>query len=474
LKSAQLLPLVQTETKTPDLTKAAALFEQAEQLHDQGSPAACRESIARAEEGLSELGIISKNDFGPTPFLAARLLLCRGNAQRDLRTPEGRGDSLHSYDHALAALASAPTPEDASPFDRQLAANILTNKGITLLQSHEEAMLREAVSCFEQSAEHRRKLPRDMHNVRWGLAAACMNRGDALTRLGKPEDLQEAVHSYDEAIQCLQELGGFDHPPYVVRYAVAYMNRGHALMAQDSPEGVTEAIKSFSSATAMMEMHTEKDSVEYHGTLGCAMMCHAAARMEQGREHAGEVAEEARKAIAHVERFEKDDLLSTEVSLKSRHLLCRALATMLDRTPPDAPEVDEWITEVTDTVDEGMALERLWEQRGLEGFRLMAVELFRFGVRVFFIRQPHFLAEFILECLDPEKSPGAPVTSEEMHHLASSVIWDAALNIEQRARGASMQEKTALVEIVGDLHAADKRLQELREQHLGTNAPVMV
>jgi hypothetical protein len=400
--------------------------------------------------------------------------LCRGNAQRDLRTAEARADAITSYDQALAATAGAPLPEDATPFDLQLAANILTNKGITLLQSDDVETLREAVACFQKSAEHRKSLPRDMHNVRWGLAAACMNRGDALTRLGKPEDLQEAVRSYDDAIQCLEELGGFDHPPYVVRYAVAYMNRGHALMAQDSPEGVAEALNSFSSAIAMMEMHTQKDSVEYNGTMGCALMCHAAAQIEQSREHAEKVAEEARKAIAHVQSFEKEDLLSTEVSIKSRHLLCRSLATMLDRTPPDAPEVDDWITEVTDTVDEGMALERLWEQRGLEGFRLMAVELFRFGVRVFFIRQPHFLAEFILECLDPERSPGAPVTSEEMHHLAGSVIWDAALNIEQRARGASMQERAALVEIVGDLHAADKRLQELREQYLGASAPVVV
>jgi tetratricopeptide (TPR) repeat protein len=465
---------VQTETKSPDLTKAAALAEEAEQLHSQGSPAACRESIARAQEGLKVLGIPSKDGAGAAPLLTARLLLCLGNAQRDLRTAEGRAEALATYDQALAAAMSAPLPEGASHFDRQLAANILTNKGITLLQSDDAETLTQAVVCFQKSAEHRRDLPRDMHNVLWGLAAAGMNRGDALTRLGKPEHLLEAVHSYDEAIECLQELGGFDHPPFVVRYAVAYMNRGHALMAQDIPEGVAEALKSFDSAIAMMEMHTEKDSVEYNGTLGCAMMCHAAARMEHSRERAEEVAEEARKAIARVQPFEKEDLLSTEVSLKSRHLLCRSLATLLDRTPPDAPEVDEWITEITDTVDEGMALERLWEQRGLEGFRPMAVELFRFGVRVFFIRQPHFLAEFILESLDPEKSPGAPVNSEEMHHLAGSVIWDAALNIEQRARGASMQERAALVEIVSDLHAADKRLQELREQHLGASPPVVV
>lgn len=465
---------MQTETKSPHFTEAAALTEQAERLHSQGSPASLQECISRADDGLRLLDAESKEASGASAFLAARLLLARGNAQRDLRENESRAEALVSYEKALKAIENAPLPNDATPFDHQLTANIWTNRGMALLQTDDDAALKEAISCFEKSLASRKELPRDMHNVLWGLAAAWMNRGDALTRVGEKESLQEAVRSYDEGISCLHELGAYEHPPFVGRFAVAFMNRGHVFMAMDTPEGVAEALKSFESAISMMELHTRKDTLEYHGTLGCAMMCHAAARIEQGSEHAAEVAEEARKAIAEVQPFEKEDLLSTEVSIKSRHLLCRALATMLDRTPPDAPEVDEWITEVTDTVDEGMALERLWEQRGLEGFRLMAVELFRFGVRVFFIRQPHFLAEFILECLDPEKSPGAPVTSEEMHHLAGSVIWDAALNIEQRARKASVQEQASLVEIVSDLHAADKRLQELRERYLGSSAPAMV
>ncbi|HSI64570.1 MAG TPA: hypothetical protein VLE43_15685 [Candidatus Saccharimonadia bacterium] len=465
---------MQTETNHPNLTKVAQLIEQAEHLHTQGSPAALRECIARADEGLEVIGSASKDNPAPLHLLAARLLLARGNAQRDLHDADAFKAALESYRKALAAIESKPLPGDASPFNHQLSANIWTNHGIALLQTDDSEALREAISCFEKSIALRKELPRNMHNVLWGLAAAWMNRGDALTRHGKEDSLTEAVHSYDEALACLQELGGYDHAPFVVRHAVAWMNRGHSLMAMQTPEGVVKAIESFGSAMEVMQRHPQQDSVEYNATLGCTMMCHAAARMEQGPEHADEVAEEARGAIAQVQTHEKEDLLSTEVSIKSRHLLCRALATKLDRTPPDAPEVDAWITEITDTVDEGMALERHWEQRGLTGFRLMAVELFRFGVRVFFIRQPHFLAEFILECLDPERSPGAPVTSEEMHHLAGSVLWDAALAIDQRQRGASAEERASMIEIVDDLHAADKRLQELREQYLGGNVPVAV
>ena len=465
---------MQTETNHPNFTKIAQLIEKAERLHTQGSPAALRECIACADEGLELINTASKDNPAPLHLLAARLLLARGNAQRDLHDADSFKAALESYQKALASVESRPLPQDASPFNQQLSANIWTNHGIALLHSDDAETIREAISCFEKSIALRKELPRDMHNVLWGLAASWMNRGDALTRLAKEESLSEAVQNYDEALACLQELGGYDHPPFVVRHAVAWMNRGHSLMAMQTPEGVAKAIQSFASAIDVMQRHRQQDSVEYNATLGCAMMCHAAARIEQGPEFADEVGEEARRAIAQVQPHEEEDLLSTEVSIKSRHLLCRALATMLDRTPPDAPEVDDWITEVTDTVDEGMALERHWEQRGLTGFRLMAVELFRFGIRVFFIRQPHFLAEFILECLDPERSPGAPVTSEEMHHLAGSALWDAALAIDQRQRNASAEERASMIEIIGDLHAADKRLQELREQYLGPSAPVVV
>jgi tetratricopeptide (TPR) repeat protein len=465
---------VQTETNPPILTPASQLIEKAEQLLVQGTPAALRECIACVDSGLEVIATTSDNPSAAQHLLVARLLLARGNAQRDLHDLDAFKAALESYRKAMDVVESKPLPENASPFDQQLAANICTNHGIALLHAENNEAVREAITLFEKSIALRKDLPRDMNNVLWGLAAGWMNRGDALTRLRKEGTLPEAVKSYDEALACLQELGGYDHPPFVVRLAVAWMNRGHSLMAMETPEGIAKAIQSFESAMHVMQRHPNQDAVECCATLGCAIMCHAAARMEQGPEHADEVAEEARGAIALVLTHEKEDLLSTEVSIKSRHLLCRTLATKLDRTPPDAPEVDEWITEVTDTVDEGMALERHWEQRGLTGFRLMAVELFRFGIRVFFIRQPHFLAEFILECLDPERSAGAPVTSEEMHHLAGSALWDAALRIDQQQRSASTQEKASLIEIIGDLHAADRRLQELREKYLGKSEPVAV
>ena len=82
---------------------------------------------------------------------------------------------------------------------------------------------------------------------------------------------------------------------------------------------------------------------------------------------------------------------------------------MADWSPP------ELIEEATDAVDEGLALARHWEQRGESGFRALAEDLFRFGCRVYQAGQPQFLAEFILESLDPEKADGVLPLGREMH-----------------------------------------------------------
>ena len=53
----------------------------------------------------------------------------------------------------------------------------------------------------ERAIELRRSLPLEGNPwYRYVLAAGWMNRGDALTRLGSPENLVEAVRSYDEAL----------------------------------------------------------------------------------------------------------------------------------------------------------------------------------------------------------------------------------------------------------------------------------
>ena len=57
---------------------------------------------------------------------------------------------------------------------------------------------------------------------------------------------------------------------------------------------------------------------------------------------------------------------------------------------------------------------RSWEQRGVEAFRAVAFELFRFGARVYARYQPQFLEEFIDDNMNPALSSQEYVESPDM------------------------------------------------------------
>ena len=76
------------------------------------------------------------------------------------------------------------------------------------------------------------------------------------------------------------------------------------------------------------------------------------------------------------------------------------------------------VHEATDAVDDGLALVRRWEQRGVESFRAVAFELFRFGARVYARYQPQFLDEFIADNMDPALSSPGYVNDPDMRLAA--------------------------------------------------------
>ena len=80
------------------------------------------------------------------------------------------------------------------------------------------------------------------------------------------------------------------------------------------------------------------------------------------------------------------------------------------------------VHDATDLADEGLDLVRKWERRGIDRFRNLASDLFRFGARVCAHYQPHFLNEFISEQLDPEQSSHSYVQSREMQEGAREIV----------------------------------------------------
>ena len=93
----------------------------------------------------------------------------------------------------------------------------------------------------------------------------------------------------------------------------------------------------------------------------------------------------------------------------------------------DAAEMPEDVHEATDAVDEGLALVRSWEQRGVDVFRGVAFDLLRFGARVYARYQPQFLDEFIAENTDPALASEGYVGDSDMRlavHEAQLLLVD--------------------------------------------------
>jgi hypothetical protein len=128
---------------------------------------------------------------------------------------------------------------------------------------------------------------------------------------------------------------------------------------------------------------------------------------------------------------------------------------------------DDWITEATDAVDDGMELARHWRQLGETCLSKLESELFRFGALIYRLCQPHFLAEFLLDSMDPTRSIGAPVSEQPIHHLATDALWSAIMDIHaQQQANPAKENQTRLLARLDELQQTEKRLNELRVQYL--------
>jgi hypothetical protein len=128
--------------------------------------------------------------------------------------------------------------------------------------------------------------------------------------------------------------------------------------------------------------------------------------------------EATRRAIGLVEGLETDDVHAAEIGMKARHILCQVIAKRLSQIAGASADTSSTVHEATDAADDGLALARRWEQKGVDRFRKIAEDFFRFGMRVYARYQPQFLAEFVSENMDPARSSSSYVESEEMRRAA--------------------------------------------------------
>jgi hypothetical protein len=292
-----------------------------------------------------------------------------------------------------------------------------------------------------------------------------------LTRMGKPEHLTRALQCYDEGIAVLSGMPLDEHPTYRARLALAWMNRGLTAQAQTPEAPSPEAVRCFDQSIGQYPAGEKPAHSEQRRILCCAYLNRGHAMLTADPAQPLQAREDALAAMGLAAEFEKKELFVARMGMQARQLLCRAIAFLVDSKL--APQ--EWITDATDPVDDGMALGRHWRQLGENGLLELESQLFRFGALIYRLCQPHFLGEFLQESMDPDISPGAPVKEEVMHHIATDALWSVIMDIRlQLEADKSEENRERLTERLDEIQEVERRMTELRLGYVGEGGKEVV
>ena len=296
------------------------------------------------------------------------------------------------------------------------------HQGMDLMTDPRPEAASEALACFDRALAIRETLPLETSPLlRFGVAACWLNRADALMRLDGVPQIAEAVRSCDKGILVLRTLPLGEDARFPRRLALALHNRALFLQAQGRP--VADAVADLDEALAVLQSEDASviEDLPYLLAVVWTNLAHALA-VEGSPEAAVRACAAASQAITLVSEAEGEAPGAAEVGLKARHALCRAFAQRLSAAQAgDTTTLDD-VHEATDAVDEGLALVRRWEQRGVAAFRGTAVDLFRFGLRVYLAYQPQFLQEFLDENLDPAASSDGYASDPDIVAAAKEVV----------------------------------------------------
>jgi hypothetical protein len=295
-------------------------------------------------------------------------------------------------------------------------ASRLMKEGIRLMATTGPSVATAALDYFDRALDIRRRLPLDTDPLlRYGLAACWLNRAEALVRLGGDARLAAALVANDAGIVLLRTLPMQDDPRFRRRLAIAQQNRGLALQARSGESPSDDACAAFAEAIATLEHDDAAGVPDRHYLLAATLVNLANALVIQpGADAAASAHDAALRATALVGDSEEQDEDAADVGLRARHVLCRSLAARLSTASTAASGIPDDMHEASDLVDDGLALTRAWERQGVDRFRSLAHDLFRFGARLYASYQPQFLDEFIRENTDPAQSSAGYVDSDAM------------------------------------------------------------
>jgi len=349
--------------------------------------------------------------------------------------------------------------------DLDALASIRMESGLALLNAGTPDAIRDAIRCFEEAIDLRGRLPlAENPGFRYGLAGGWINRGDALTRLGSRENLADAVTSYTTAIELLKDPPASDDGRFMRRLAIAWMNRGIALEEQTGVPALAEAVDSYEKAVELLShSHRAADARDTMVLAGAWINLGNALLRSAGRQPALRAVAAAEKAVVLLAETESKELAAAEASLKARHILCQALAVRLAAPSNEASAEMDFIGRMTDAAEDALRLAQGWEKSGETCFRPLATQFFHFSVLVYEKHQPHFLAEFLLEHLDPDRATCFRPVSESWLAIGQESLARVRGGLRERGFAwLATPQGARRLKTLKELQAAEARLQVLR------------
>ncbi|BCU77317.1 hypothetical protein [Luteolibacter sp. LG18] len=304
-------------------------------------------------------------------------------------------------------------------------------QGIALLGQGE---WRAALGHFDRAVALRESFPwREDGESAWLLAAAWINRSDALRQLGDERLLPEAIRSLDRGIEAMGHVPLDGDPMFAERLILAWINRATACGDAGRTE---ESLAGFAEAENVLETHGRDVTPTRRFLAAMATINRARVLLDAGRVEDGW--REAAAGVAALRPQEPGDGLIAQTGIRARAVLCRALA-LLAETPEGTASAGDWIATATDAAEEALAIVKR------SGLHDPAVpDLVRYGARIYRVCQPQFLAEFIHEWVGAEGPlAGDPGLREEMQ----GVILLARAEAETRLRTAPHDDEVAQREL---------------------------
>ncbi|MBL9215783.1 MAG: hypothetical protein JNG83_09945 [Opitutaceae bacterium] len=232
-------------------------------------------------------------------------------------------------------------------------------------------------------------VPPDSAQARRDGGVAAMNRGFALLQAGQ---LPAAVAAYDEAVALLRAAAPAGPADWTVSLAAALMNRGQLLHRASGLAAADQARAAFDEAVALLEPRLPGDSPWIRRNLAGTLLNRATLALDLA--DPARARADAGAALTLAAPQARADRVDAELALKSARALGGALGRLL--AAPDA-DAESLAAELSDVVDDALALVRHWRDRGELAFAPIEVRLFRLGAQLYRLHQPHFLAEFIRE-----------------------------------------------------------------------------